>query len=191
MSSAEELLLREIILATYKDINPMFSEHTAHLARKLASGMYARGVRVSIGEAAQKRVRTIHQSVDAEKRVIWTCKDWREVMGYPQRLAIGHAAIDFLAPGSREVYKEFIWPHIELGEKVDGVTLFLLRSTGEILPATAKIEPMRDTDGSFLRTFARLKVTLLTLFSLCGAVLVLRARHVLDLVSACREVLMA
>lgn len=171
MSDAEERLLRELLYDAYRDINPDLSAFGAHLVRKLAEGMYARGARIQIGAAPAPRVELIHHSTGPELALVWTDKNWREVMGYRQTEVIGQPVVNFLAPDSRNFFLDFLWPAVSRRfETVQGVTLSLMTAAGQILTARFKSEPLRDPTGAFVRTFSKIKVTLAILGALaCGA----------------------
>lgn len=160
MSDVDERLLYESLLAVYRDVNPEISERGAHLIRKLAVGLYARGARIEIGTALPPQHIFIHQSLSPLGKVLWTCRHWNEVMGYHSQAAVGRHISEFIAPSSYQMFQEFVWPELVRAGRVEQVPLILVRSTKEMLHAIYKTEIMRDSGGAFHRTFGKLKVTI-------------------------------
>jgi hypothetical protein len=160
--SADETLLREILLAVYRDVNPDISERADHLVRKLAAGAYARGCRIQIGANRPPQHRYIYQSSSPLGHLVWVCKDWCDVMGYRSRAAVGRHISDFIAPSSYQMVQNFAWPELVRVGRVDDVPLILVTATRDMMGAVLRSEILRDPRGSFERTFAKIKVTLVT-----------------------------
>lgn len=160
MRDAEWKLLLDSLYAAYRDVNPDLTENGAHLCRQLAEGLYDRGARMRIGEKRPPVYVDIHQSLSPLGHIVWTSKKWNEIMGYRNREAIGKHISTFLTPDSYEHFRDFVWPALVAHRKIEGVTITLVRKTGEIVPGTYKSEVLRDSVGGFERTFGKIKVTL-------------------------------
>jgi hypothetical protein len=149
------------LFAAYKDVNPELAKTAESMLRKLADGLYERGARAQIGMHSPPKFLHIHQSLDPLGNVVWTCHRWTEVMGYANRAAIGHHISEFISEDSFQMFKEFAWPQLIREGSVSGVPLTYVRSTKELVPALLqKSEIMRDSEGAFHRTFAKIRVTI-------------------------------
>lgn len=167
---AEEKLIRDLLFESYREINPDLTKFGSHLITRLAAGMYRRGARIQIGATRPPKEHIIHQSIGPTMKLVWTDKTWREVLGFKQPDIIGHPVTKFIAPESYGLYTDFIWPALrERGEKVESVIVGLLNSSGEVVRGVMRAEVLRDSTGAFLRTFTKIRVTLVVLFGLaCG-----------------------
>lgn len=167
---AEEKLIRELLADSYREINPDLTRFGSHLIARLAAGMYQRGARIQIGATRAPETQIIHHSTGPEKQIVWTCKAWREVLGYRQPQIIGHPITDFIAPESYGLFTDFIWPALrDRCEKIESVLVGLLDSSGQVVRGVMRAEVLRDPHGAFLRTFTKIRVTVAVLFGLaCG-----------------------
>jgi hypothetical protein len=167
---AEEKLIRELLFESYREINPDLTHFGSHLITRLAAGMYRRGARIYIGATRAPKEHIIHHSTGPTKKIVWTCKTWREVLGFKQPDIIGQPITKFIAPESYGMFTDFIWPALrDRGEKVESVIVGLLNSSGQVVRGVMRAEVLRDPSGAFLRTFTKIRVTLAVLFGLaCG-----------------------
>lgn len=159
MSDVDSKLLHEMVLAAYRDVNPDLSSMGAGLCRKLSDGLYARGARVQIGAAQPTTNIFIHHSLDPLGNILWTCRRWNQAMGVNSRAPIGRHISNFLDEPSYEFFKNFAWPELIEKGKISEVPLIFVSATRDILHAMWRSEILRDERGGFLRTFAKLKVT--------------------------------
>jgi hypothetical protein len=169
----EERLVREMLTESYREIVPHISSGGDALIRRLARAFVARGGRVLIGPKPAPVVVKIHQSIDEEMRLVWMDKEWRTVMGYPNREGIGRLFTDLLAPSSARFFVEHVWPLVYRDETrlgVGPVVLHLINRTGRMLTATYKGTAIRDTNGAFERTFSKLHVTLGVLAAILNSI---------------------
>src|SRR5690348_7148155 len=97
----DQNLLREQLLACYREIVPDAGVNGEFLVRRLASALYARGGRIVIGGTLTLVERTIHHSIDPDQRLVWTCKDWNRTLGYRAGSMIGKPINDVLTPDSQ------------------------------------------------------------------------------------------
>lgn len=165
MSDAEQKLLHETLRAAYRDVNPEISDRGANLCRQLAAGLYARGARIQIG-ASQPPVHVfIHHSLDPLGTILWTCRRWNLIMGYHSQAPVGHHISEFIEPGSYAASYEVFWPELIEKGRVENIPVILVTSTGEFLNAVGKSEILKDERGGFLRTFAKLKVSVPATFA--------------------------
>lgn len=156
----EELLMREMLLESYREIVPEVSIHAAALCRKLASGLVARGGRILIGPRPVAQYQVIHHSTDRQRRIVWTCKEWHQTLGFPPRHAIGQLIHNFLSPDSIAFDREWGWPALLRGEVVGPVAVSLISADGRRMTGIGKAEPLHDSKGAFLRTFTRIRLRL-------------------------------
>ena len=127
---------------------------------ELANELYAAGVRVQIGSPHPPPTETIHQSLDEDRRIVWVCKVWGQVLGYRPHSVIGRHVFDFVAPDTQSFLKEVGWRTLVRDGKIGPVTATFVTSTNEHLPAMVRSEILRHSDGSFNRTFAKIKIRL-------------------------------
>lgn len=160
MSDAESKILHEMLRAAYRDVNPEISANGDNLIRRLADGLYSRGARVQIGATQPPVYIHIHHSVDPLGNILWTCRRWNQVMGYASQAPVGHHISEFVEPGSYQFIQQEIWPKLVATGKIDYFPSILITSTRDYLQASWKCEILRDERGGFLRTFAKLKVSI-------------------------------
>ena len=152
--------MRQMLIEAYHEIVPEGSPRGEVLCRKLAEKLVAKGGRILIGPKPAPRYQQIHHSVDAGGRILWTDKDWHEVMGFPKRMGLGRRFIDLLAPSSQTFWQETVWPSLLRERRLGPVVLHVMTAVGVMLPATWRGETMLYSDGTFHRTFERLRVLL-------------------------------
>jgi hypothetical protein len=158
---ANRKLLEVMLVAAYREVNPELSERGAHLCRKLAAGLFARGARVEIGITQPEQTTLIHQSCTPMGHIVWVDRRWNEVMGYRAQAVVGQHLSKFLEPGSFELLRDRVWPELVRFGKVTDVPLIFVSALGAYYNALLlKSEILRDPDGSFQRTFTKVKVKL-------------------------------
>lgn len=157
-SDSEHRLLEQQLLSIYHDIVAGPSTAGDFLMKRLASELYARGVRATIGaEPATKEI-ILHHSLDPEQRLCWVSKLWNQIMGYRARQAIGLHASAILTPESYNDVLPAWWSTVVESGKTPPLNIGLVTARGEILKGTLVSEALRDSEGIFQRTFARIKV---------------------------------
>ena len=171
---SEHLLLEQQLLSIYREIVAGPSTSGEFLMKRLASAMYARGVRATIGaEPATKEI-VLHHSLDPEQRLCWVSKIWNQVMGYRARQAIGLHTSAFLAPETYHSVLPEWWSSVVMTGKTGPHAVTLVNARGELLKGSLTSEALRDSEGAFQRTFSRVKVRvplmlLPLLFAACQA----------------------
>jgi hypothetical protein len=157
----DQRLLHEQLLACYREIVPEVSVSGDFLVRRLAAALYARGGRIVIGGTVALVERTIHHSLDPDMRIVWTCKDWNRTLGYRNGAAVGRHISEFLTADSQAFIKEVGWPALLKDGKIGPVSQTMVAYDGRAVPCMLKSEILRGSDGSFERTFAKLRCQLL------------------------------
>jgi PAS domain S-box-containing protein len=155
--TTELVLLRETLLAIYREVAPEHSIGGEFLVRKLAAQLYQHGARIQIGDTIKAPEVLIHHSVDPEQRLVWTSKEWNQTLGHRAHAMIGHHISEIMTHDSWLFVKEIYWPELVKTGKTAAVTLTLVTRNGEKLPARGRSEMLRDSAGAFLRTFAKIK----------------------------------
>ena len=156
----EARLLREVVRRCYLELAPVHSPAMDFLMDRLSAVLYRAGVRVSIGTEPVHTLVDIHHSLDADQKLVWTSKSWNQIMQWRSQAAIGMHVRDFITEDSYEFLRDVGWPVLLREGKVTGQVTLVARD-GTQLPATARVEVMRDSAGQFERTFARNKVRIL------------------------------
>lgn len=157
----DQRLLHEQLLACYRQIVPEPSVDGTFLIQRLAAALYARGGRIIIGGTVPLIERTIHHSVDPDRRLVWTCKDWNRTLGYRSGAMIGRPASEILTPDSQAFVRDVAWPEFLREGKIGPVALTLVAYDGRAIPCMLRSEILRGTDGSFERTFAKMRCQLM------------------------------
>jgi hypothetical protein len=152
-------LLQQQMLDVYRTIAPEHSRSAEILVQRLASELYARGVRVSIGADRPPEEKVIHHSLDADRRIVWVCKLWNQIMGFRSRGAIGKPITNYLAPHEQGPFEDR-WLCLLRDGKVGPFDFTMLTVGGTPLAARGKSEILRDSEGLFVRTFAKITVFL-------------------------------
>jgi hypothetical protein len=157
----DQRFLHEQLLACYREIVPEPSVDGTFLIQRLAAALYARGGRIVIGGTVPYIERTIHQSLDPDQRIVWTCKDWNRTLGYRSGAMVGHHFSELLTPDSVAFLQEVGWPAFLKEGKIGPVPFTLVAYDGRAIPCMLKSEILRGPDGSFERTFAKLRCQLM------------------------------
>jgi len=157
----DEQLLLEQLLACYRQIVPDAGVAGEFLVRRLAAALYSRGGRVIIGGTVTLVERTIHHSLDPDQRLVWTCKDWNRTLGYRSGAVVGRHIREFLTGDSQAFVKDVAWPELLREGKIGPVALTMVAYDGRAVPCLLKSEILRGSDGSFERTFAKLRAQVL------------------------------
>lgn len=156
---ADERLFHAAMLAAYREVAPEGSVGAEFMVRKLSTAMYARGGRIEIGRQGPPVERFIHHSLDAGHCIVWTCNVWNQVLGTHSYNIVGHHVAEFFTPDALEVFKHY-WPRLLQDGKVSDVPLTILTAGGIPLRALWKSEVLRNENGTFDRTFDKIKVFL-------------------------------
>lgn len=156
----EERLFREILFETYQKVNPEPSVNAEFLLRKLASGLYERGARITLGASRPPKIQNIHVSVDDKDRICWTGKHWHNALGYPPHSCIGQPIERYLSEGSAAFRQEFGIPELMRTGKLGPVPATLVSATNDLIVGTLTSQILRDSQGKFLRTFSRIAIQL-------------------------------
>ena len=156
--SMDERLFQERMLQAYHELAPEAGTAGDFLIRRLAKAMYDNGARIEIGAAPPLEKRDIHQSLDADQRLVWVSKLWNQTMGFRSRAAIGRHISEILTPESFAYFLSEWWPQLHATGEAGPFEVTLVTADSRPLPAKGKSERMRDSDGVFVRTFARLTV---------------------------------
>ncbi len=172
----EEHLLREQLLAAYREIAPEHSVGGEFLVRKLAAALFARGGRVTIGTVHTEE-KTIHHSLDAGHKIVWTDKVWNAVMGYRSGTVVGHPIGEFITADSLAFLNEVAWPQLMRDGKTGPHAFTFVTYQGVLLPAMGRSEVLRDSTGAFERTFARIRVKVALGIDVAAPILGVLARN--------------
>lgn len=163
MSNMEERLLKEILLQTYRDIAPEHSVDAEFLIRKLATGLFQRGGRISLGSTTPPKLQHLHISVDANDRIVWTDKELHQRLGYRPHSLIGKHVDSILSEGSIAFRREFGLSELLREGRLGPVPITFIRGDGGLLVGSVTSQVLRDSNGDFLRTFSRIVVPLMIL----------------------------
>jgi hypothetical protein len=159
MADYEEQLLRETLLAAYRDIVPEHSTLGETLCRKLAAGLYQRGGRIHMGDPPPKP-QTLHMSVDFKDNIVWTCKVFHSVLGYKPHSLIGKSIYSILGSDSAAFRRDTGMPTLLRTGKVGPVITSFMTKQGSTIMGSVLSVIMNDSSGQFLRTFTRIKIAL-------------------------------
>jgi hypothetical protein len=154
----EEKFLRQQMLSAYHELAPEAGSAGVFLVERLAKLLYERGARIEIGIDTPIEKRTIHHSLDPDQRLVWVCKQWNQTMGFRSRAAIGRHISDILTPDSFAHFLAELWPTVTQQGHAGPFEVTLVTAHGQPLKAVGKSERMRDPEGIFVRTFAKLSV---------------------------------
>lgn len=153
----DEHLLREQMLAAYREIAPDAGPAGEFLIRRLATAIFERGARIEIGAALPTDKKLLHQSLGLDHCFVWVCKLWAEVMGVRPHAVIGRHISTALTPDTCSNYIDRFWPSLlARGKAEEDVTL--VTASGTPITGHAKGEVLKDSEGSFVRTFTRITV---------------------------------
>ena len=89
-----------------------------------------------------------YQALDESGRLLEVNKAWLDLLGYSREEVIGRSFGDFLAPGSRDHFKDH-FPRCRAAGGSHGMEVDLVRKDGTIISAIFDGEAVRDEKGQF------------------------------------------
>lgn len=153
----DEKLLLDQLMAAYREIVPDASASGEFLIQRLAAALYARGGRIVIGGTLTLLERTIHHSLDPDQRIVWTDKEWNRTLGLRSHAVVGRHISEFLSPASWDFMRQVGWPELLKQGKIGPVAVTMVAYSGALIPAMCRSEILRNEQGAFERTFAKLR----------------------------------
>lgn len=161
MANYEERLLRETLEAIYRDIVPESSSLGQTLIRRLAAGLYERGGRIQIGNPVLPKPQLIHVSVDRDDKIVWTCANFHAALGYKAHKLIGQSIYSHMADDAAAFRREVWLPALLRDGKCGPLATSYITASGVVLSGSSYSTILKNSDGSFQRTFTRIKLPVL------------------------------
>jgi len=153
----DKQLLEQHLLAAYREIVPDPSVNGDFLIQRLAASLYERGARIVIGGTITVLERVLHQSLDPDQRIVWTDKEWNRTLGFRSHAIVGHHVSEFLTADSYDFFQQIAWPQLLKDGKIGPVAITMVAYSGELIPAMARSEILKNEHGDFERTFTKLR----------------------------------